>query len=181
MTRSKPRMAMEMSFVRIRRWWVSQSQPPLMVSSSTPRASRSCRSMASTFTAPKSFSSTQTLTPCPAHHAAYLRRKVVFPAPRNPVIKSTCTIFRPSVGFFFRCQYKRTRPDCQTQKRPFPDLGKGRSAAMLGVPYRNSTLPSSMWYIAPTTRRPVSSSMLWMHRLFSISCTLCRTLRQLAL
>ena len=32
MTRSKPRMAMEMSFVRIRRWWVSQSQPPLMVS-----------------------------------------------------------------------------------------------------------------------------------------------------
>ena len=125
MTRSKPRMAMEMSFVRIRRWWVSQSQPPLMVSSSTPCASRSCRSMASTFTAPKSFSSTQTLTPCPAHHAAYLRRKVVFPAPRNPVIKSTCTIFRPSVGFFFRCQYKRTRPDCQTEEKALSRCGKG--------------------------------------------------------
>lgn len=66
-------------------------------------------------------------------------------------------------------------------QRPFPVLGKGRSAAMLGVPYRNSTLPSSMWYIAPTTRRPVSALMSWMHRLFSISCTLCRTLRQLAL
>ena len=126
MTRSKPRMAMEMSFVRIRRWWVSQSQPPLMVSSSTPCASRSCRSMTSTsHRAEVVFQRTDSDAPVRRHHATYLRRKVVFPAPENPVIKSTCTIFRPSVGFFFRCQYKRTRPDCQTEKTALSRSGKG--------------------------------------------------------
>ena len=49
---------------RIRRWWVSQSQPPLMVSTSQPGPSTSCTSMASTFTAPKSFSRIHTLCPC---------------------------------------------------------------------------------------------------------------------
>jgi hypothetical protein len=91
-TRVNPRMAMEMSLVRIRRWWVSQSHPPLIVSISHPSSSRSCTSMASTFTAPKSFSRMQTRSPCPARYAAYRRRNVVLPAPRKPVMRSTCTI-----------------------------------------------------------------------------------------
>ena len=92
-TRSKPRMAMAMSLVRMRRWWVSQSHPPLMVSRSHRSPSRSCTNMASTFTAPKSFSRMQTLCPCSTRYRTYRRRKVVLPAPRNPVIRSTCTIF----------------------------------------------------------------------------------------
>ena len=39
--RSKPCIASEISLVRIRRWWVSQSQPPLMVSMSQLSPSRS--------------------------------------------------------------------------------------------------------------------------------------------
>ena len=91
-TRSNPRIAIEISLVRSRRWWVSQSQPPLMVSISQPSASRSCTSIASTFTAPKSFSKMQILHPCFARYAAYRRRNVVLPAPRKPVMRSTCTI-----------------------------------------------------------------------------------------
>ena len=93
-TRSKPRMAMAMSLVRIRRWWVSQSHPPLMVSRSQFGPRRSCTSMASTFTAPKSFSRMQTLWPCATRYRTYRRRKVVLPAPRKPVIRSTCTIIK---------------------------------------------------------------------------------------
>ena len=62
-TRSKPRIAIEISLVRIRRWWVSQSQPPLIVSMSQCSPIRSCSSMASTFTAPKSFSRTADAVP----------------------------------------------------------------------------------------------------------------------
>ena len=35
----------------------------------------------------------QTLCPCSTRYRTYRRRKVVLPAPRNPVIRSTCTIF----------------------------------------------------------------------------------------
>ena len=93
-TRSNPRMAMAMSLVRIRRWWVSQSHPPLMVSRSQFGPRRSCTSMASTFTAPKSFSRMQTLWPCATRYRTYRRRKVVLPAPKKPVIRSTCTIIK---------------------------------------------------------------------------------------
>ena len=153
-TRSKPRIAMEMSLVRIRRWWVSQSHPPLMVSISHRSPSRSCTSMASTFTAPKSFSKMQTLCPCATRYAAYLRKKVVFPAPRKPVIRSTCTIFFPSAVLVSGPVYSIRKKQARGRRRAFPLLVLAvQSLCTVTLPVRASLqpnlagVPSWVWFM----------------------------------
>lgn len=42
--------------------------------------------------------SLQTLCPCATRYCTYLRKKVVFPEPKNPVMRSTCTIAYSSSG-----------------------------------------------------------------------------------